>query len=107
MAQPFCPRCGSAQAPSNLFCPKCGHRLPEDEPGAKPDPQPEKAAPGLANGAKTAAAPPSDDLWIRLRAEEQEYSRRSRRNAGIGCLVVLFGLIAFGLLIWHWGTAGN
>jgi hypothetical protein len=104
MAQPFCPRCGTAQDASNVFCPKCGVRLPDEEAEAAAPEVPPRAEPDAGKG--TEAAMPStvvDDLWFRLRAEEQEYTRRSRRNGRIGCLVVLVILVGFVIAVWKWG----
>ena len=106
MAQPFCPRCGAAQDPSNLFCPKCGRRLraEQSEEAAQEMPGKAEAEPESGSGSKPAAqSTVADDLWFRLRAEEQEYTRRSRRNARVGCLVLLVILVGFVIAIWQWG----
>jgi uncharacterized Zn finger protein (UPF0148 family) len=105
MAQPFCPRCGAAQQdPSNVFCPKCGQPLAGEESEAAAAEASPEAEPA------TAPATPStvtDDLWFRLRAEEQEYTRRSRRNGRIGCLLLLVILVGFVIAVWKWGPTGH
>jgi hypothetical protein len=107
MAQPFCPHCGAAQDASNLFCPKCGQRLPAEVPGT-----PLAAAQGEAaavSGNETAGAGQRivpDELWLRLRVEEQEYTRRSSRRARMGCLVLLVLFAAVAIAIWHLGPSG-
>jgi hypothetical protein len=108
MAQPFCPRCGTAQDPSNVFCPKCGARLAGGGPETSAPEASRKAETDAGKG--TEVAKPStaaDDLWFRLRAEEQEYTRRSRRNGRIGCLVVLVILVGFVIAVWKWGPTGH
>jgi uncharacterized Zn finger protein (UPF0148 family) len=108
MAQPFCSRCGTAQDPSNVFCPKCGQRLPgEETEAAAPEASP-KAEPDAGEGTEPATpGTVADELWFRLRAEEQEYTRRSRRNGRIGCLVVLVILVGFVFAVWKWGPTGH
>jgi hypothetical protein len=87
-----------------VFCPKCGAPLPGEQPEATAPEAPPQAEPDAGEG--TEPATPStvtDDLWFRLRAEEQEYSRRSRRNGRIGCLVLLVILVGFVIAVWRWG----
>lgn len=103
MVEPFCPRCGAAQDPSNVFCPKCGHGLLAEQREEAAQEVPGKAEPESGSGSEPAAqSTVADDLWFRLRSEEQEYTRRSRRNARIGCLVLLVVLVGFVIAIWHW-----
>jgi predicted nucleic acid-binding Zn ribbon protein len=105
MAQPFCPHCGAAQDASNLFCPKCGQRLPARVPGTPP-----AAAQGEGAAGNETAGPGqsivSDEIWLRLRAEEQEYTRRSSRRARMGCLVLLILLAVAAIAIWQLGPSG-
>jgi hypothetical protein len=108
MAQPFCPRCGTAQDPSNVFCPKCGAPLPGEQPEATAPQPSSRVEPDTGKGTEaTKASTVTDDLWFRLRAEEQEYSRRSRRNGRIGCLVLLVILVGFVIAVWQWGPTGH
>jgi len=49
----------------------------------------------------------SDEFWLRLQAEEQEYSRRSKITARIGCLAFLLLVAGTVSFIWWWGSSGG
>lgn len=102
MAQPiFCAGCGAEQQPSNLFCPRCGRRLaPKGGSGVTAESGSETGRSG-----NTPSATPSfisEEMWLRLKAEEEEYSRRSQRKARVGCLILSLLLIAGAVAIWLW-----
>ena len=87
-----------------MFCPKCGRQLLAQEPEEAAQEVPGKAEPESGSGSEPAAQSiMTEDIWFRLRSEEQEYTRRSRRNARIGCLVLLVILVGFVVAIWQWG----